>query len=1471
MTEVNKISSKDDLLKVLIENKDLTYSQSIDACHRYVELSVDKLHEVDDAEIVRLCNLYQVHNSDKSVTLCLALLLSQLLPKAQVGIVNSMVVPMLVKECSRSLSSRSMSVLQLTIQILDSCLICPQVVDKHQVLTVYIEMHKLFSVLSEDVGINLKVALVPTLNCTLYGLASKVAQSVVEIKYKLLFELLLMFTVKAECLFNNLTNVTEDVHALAEQEMMAALYSCWALLKDDPDLDNFHSYDVSVLFRRSWGWAVLLALQEDNTFKTHWIDVMSKLAQVTSQFIPPSVESTYQFGLQQQDQDIVKKALLDMCQKMIPNYHYLKNKSLANLVHVLSVYHLELFRFGLKKQKVLKVNMFDYVRNVKHFQFSVNLMQDVILAVFMNGIDNVHYSYDNQEFAKSIVNSALVEITQETLKDFVLTVIKNVYEACPIIILDVQIAQSLLNVLDLLKKALDDEMYGRTSFEYYAKINGKLIKFNIKHGYKYRYRMLQNFGELVTLTLSDIIDRNSHGFMSVLEQLAENVEKDKSKQSSYGFDYILQIVQTKFPNEANIISVIRDSYLNAMNVGKIVGEKGGDESAMGELLQSSKQELTEYQTKHFKTSYLEDYSNSLHRAYAIFAKTHDQELLRVLCLLPFQIFKKDAVTLSIEMVSNLHCNYPQFQIEILNHFFDGWQLLARQKKGIYTATHVMGYTIMSKKMSYGPSSVNKDVENSFAYFVPMLTIIQFLSGIMQTYGRHSLDYRRICTRIMAEVLSERLNLSNHTMSRFCGLHLFKMFWDVQCYQSGGSVWYNKSQLLDFLFLILSNTTSWHGHFQEYVKDEIDLLKHIYHDMKAKLDSDYDSSDGYFRSLVMSMKDLAVVAVEEALIKDAVWLDPLVGSKQLGIPVKGLHGVDTPHLVNYVQRLWNVCPRLVLTIALRNPSQTLVNTVTELTVKSSFLLHNMPEAFPFLLRAADKDKEKAFKYLYFWQPVAPITAICLQVPELNKMSPLFEYKLRSLDSYTAESVFFYVPQIVQSLRYDQLGYAERFVLKTAKSNQLFAHQVIWNINANLYKRYVDDDNCQADEIKPALERVRDCIINQLSGNDMTFFEREFNFFEKVTGISGSLKPFIKKSKTEKKQKIDEELRQVVVDPGVYLPSNPDCILVDIDYNSGKPLQSHAKAPFMATFKIRKTDRVVPPTSALSRKQSSYETIYMSEVQLDSLNESEEGDDQQEEQWQSAIFKVGDDCRQDLLALQLIAIFKNIFSGVGLDLYVFPYRIVATAPGCGIIEVVPNSVSRDQMGRQSTNNLYKWFLAKYGSPNSLNFQRARNAFIRSLAAYSVVVYLLQIKDRHNGNVLIDEFGHVIHIDFGFIFDIVPGGIKFELSPFKLTKEMVDIMGGRDSDDYQKFVELCVRAFLVARPYAEQIIDMVQMMLGSGLPCFKPAQTIYGLRSRFQLNLSDEDAAKYMKNIVNQSYLAWSSYVYDYYQRLTNGIPF
>lgn len=484
---------------------------------------------------------------------------------------------------------------------------------------------------------------------------------------------------------------------------------------------------------------------------------------------------------------------------------------------------------------------------------------------------------------------------------------------------------------------------------------------------------------------------------------------------------------------------------------------------------------------------------------------------------------------------------------------------------------------------------------------------------------------------------------------------------------------------------------------------------------------------------------------------------------------------------------------------------------------------------------------------------PVTAVTMFLPAYQSHPFIIQYAMRALESHSVDVTFFYVPQIVQSLRYDSLGYVKRYILETAQFSQLFAHQIIWNMKANSYK---DDDAQIPDEIKPTLDTVMTQMVDGFAAEDRDFYEKEFSFFDEVTDISGKLKPFIKKSKPEKKQKIEEELRKIKVEVGVYLPSNPDGVVIGIDRKSGKPLQSHAKAPYMATFRIQKNKGGVS--------------------EVDEMMEENDGEDhgtpeRTVEVWQSAIFKVGDDCRQDVLALQMIAAFRGIFHDVGLDVYVFPYRVTATAPGCGVIDVLPNSISRDMLGREAVNGLYDYFISKYGNENSLRFQRARSNFVKSMAAYSVISYLLQFKDRHNGNIMIDDAGHILHIDFGFCFDIAPGGIKFERAPFKLTTEMVAVMGGSmEHQSFKAFEELCVKAFLASRQYCEKLSQIVWLMMDSGLPCFKP-ESVKHFRERFVLDKSERDAANFMKHLIKTSYSSHSTGIYDQFQLLTNGIPY
>jgi phosphatidylinositol 4-kinase B len=212
-------------------------------------------------------------------------------------------------------------------------------------------------------------------------------------------------------------------------------------------------------------------------------------------------------------------------------------------------------------------------------------------------------------------------------------------------------------------------------------------------------------------------------------------------------------------------------------------------------------------------------------------------------------------------------------------------------------------------------------------------------------------------------------------------------------------------------------------------------------------------------------------------------------------------------------------------------------------------------------------------------------------------------------------------------------------------------------------------------------------------------------------------------------------------------------------------------------------------------------------------------------------------------------------------------------------VANAMSLDALKKTlppERTSLYDYFSLNMGKPGSSAFRQAQKEFMHSLAGYSLACYILQVKDRHNGNILIDTQGHVVHIDFGFILSNSPGGnINFESAPFKLTEEFEKILGGRRSRLFAKFRGECVKGYKALRQKAEQIIMMVDMVrtgAGQSLPCFVAGdEAISGLRKRLlpEKNMNHAACKKYINSLIDESLDHWSTRCYDKFQYCCQGI--
>ena len=259
----------------------------------------------------------------------------------------------------------------------------------------------------------------------------------------------------------------------------------------------------------------------------------------------------------------------------------------------------------------------------------------------------------------------------------------------------------------------------------------------------------------------------------------------------------------------------------------------------------------------------------------------------------------------------------------------------------------------------------------------------------------------------------------------------------------------------------------------------------------------------------------------------------------------------------------------------------------------------------------------------------------------------------------------------------------------------------------------------------------------------------------------------------------------------------------------------------------------------------------------------------------IAKADDDLRQEVMTMQMIQEFDKIFSEDNTGLKLKPYEILVTSSCSGLVEFLPNTISIDGLKKKIINTSHNTLNSFFRFFFSTNLEEAQKNFAASLAAYSVVSYIINIKDRHNGNILLDMNGNIIHIDFGFILGISPGNMNFETAPFKLTTEYVDILDGEESPLFDYYKTLMVKGFMAARKHYETFETIVYSMANGGnsnMPCFagRPlGEVMRAFKERFHFEVNEFDYMTVVNDLVKAARTNWRTYQYDVFQKLTNGI--
>ncbi|XP_072150832.1 phosphatidylinositol 3-kinase, root isoform-like [Setaria viridis] len=504
-----------------------------------------------------------------------------------------------------------------------------------------------------------------------------------------------------------------------------------------------------------------------------------------------------------------------------------------------------------------------------------------------------------------------------------------------------------------------------------------------------------------------------------------------------------------------------------------------------------------------------------------------------------------------------------------------------------------------------------------------------------------------------------------------------------------------------------------------------------------------------------------------------------------------------------------------------PTRPLLEKEKQLVWKFRFSLMSKKKCFTKFGRSVDwsdiKEAKQAVKLIAEWETIDVADALELLSPEFER-EEIRAYAVRILERADDEELQCYLLQLVQALRFERsdMSHLALFLIDRTSSNIGIASFLRWYVAV---ERHDPTFGKQYNNIYKMLENSMTKFVGREDGGDNgAQLWHSLSLQDKLVVELCSVMKNVRDVHGSAQNKI-EKLRKLL--PGIFSEVT-------------KPTRSPLALAVIITG-------VVPQESSIF-KSALHPLCITFKTEVGGTSK--------------IIFKKGDDLWQDQLVIIQIMLLSHINVSLmdrlleNLDLRLTPYRVLATGQDEGMIEFIPSSsLSQVLSEHRSITSYLQRFHPDEDGPFGITNQ-CLETFIKSCAGYSVITYIMGIGDRHLDNILLTDDGRLFHIDFAFILGRDPKPFP---PPMKLCKEMVEAMGGAESQYYLRF-KSCCEAYNILRKSSSLILNLFKLMGRSNIPDLSADQNgdvkgVYLLQEKFRLDLDDEEAIHFFQDLINE----------------------